>query len=92
MRYPFELRAKGNAVRLRATVQVMTNDGESIEIEPPRGWTPPAVRAWIDPEGHEHIAIELERAGDEADGSWIVEIPIVEEAVMGVDIVSEVIG
>ena len=92
MRYPFELRAKGNAVRLRATVQVMTNDGESIEIEPPRGWTPPAVRAWIDPEGHEHIATELERAGDDADGSWIVEIPIVEEAVMGVDIVSEVIG
>ena len=41
LRYPFELRAHGNEVRLSATAQVMTNDGESVEAEPPRGWLAP---------------------------------------------------
>lgn len=92
MAYPFELRAKGNTIRLRATVQVMTNDGESVESEPPRGWIAPEVRAWTDPEGVEHLGSVIERAPETADGPWIVEIPIIEEVVVGVDIASEVVG
>lgn len=91
MRYPFELRAKGNSVRLHASVQVMTNDGESIESEPPRGWVAPSVRAWIDPAGVEHHRTTLDRAPESADGAWVVEIPIAEDAVIGVDISTEVI-
>jgi hypothetical protein len=91
MRYPFELRSKGNPVRLQATVRVMTNDGESVESDPPRGWIAPSVRAWIDPAGVEHLTSEIDRSPDSADGSWVVEIPIVEDVVIGVDIVSAVI-
>ncbi len=91
MRYPFELRAHGNRVRLSATVQVMTNDGESVESEPPRGWVAPDARAWIDPAGVEHTHATVEPLRDTSDGAWVVEIPIVDDMVIGVDITSEVL-
>jgi hypothetical protein len=91
LRYPFELRAHGNEVRLSATAQVMTNDGESVEAEPPRGWVAPKVRAWIDPAGQAHMASTYETSPDSADGSWVVELPIIEDVVVGIDILAEAI-
>jgi hypothetical protein len=91
LRYPFELRARSNEVRLSATAQVMTNDGESVEAEPPRGWVAPEVRAWIDPAGQAHVASAYEVSPDSADGSWVVELPILEDVVVGIDILAEVI-
>lgn len=89
MRYPFELRTRGNRVLLSATVQIMTNDGESVESDPPRGWTPPDARAWTDPEGNEHKAPTVVGDPETGDGPWFVEVPIIEEAVIGVDIGAE---
>ena len=86
MRYPFELSTRGNRVLLSATVQIMTNDGESVENDPPRGWTPPDVRAWTDPGGTEHTSPTAIGDPDTADGSWSVAVAITEEAVIGVDI------
>lgn len=91
MRYPFELRAKGNRVRLRAGLQVMTHDGESVEKEPPRGWIAPEVLAWVDSDGRSYGQPVLDLDPDRADGSWTVEVPIVEDMVIAVDITSEVI-
>jgi hypothetical protein len=92
MRYPFELRTRGNRVQLSATVQVMTNDGESVENEPPRGWTPPEVRSWTDPSGHEHNEPTAICGPETGDGPWFIEVPIIEEAVIGVDIDAEAIA
>lgn len=92
MRYPFELRTRGNRVLLRATVQIMTNDGESVENDPPRGWTPPEVRSWTDPQGNEHAVPTVVGAAETADGPWFLEVPIVEEAVIGVDILAEAVA
>ncbi len=91
VRYPFELRAHGNDVRLSATAQVMTNDGESVEAEPPRGWVAPEVRAWIDPTGHTHMGPNHDVSPGSADGSWVVELPIIEDVVVGIDILAEVL-
>lgn len=91
MRYPFELRTNGNRVALRASVQVMTNDGESLEGEPPRGWEPPTVRSWTH-EGIEHANEVLEVEAESSDGPWTVEVPIVDDMVVGVDISSEIVA
>lgn len=91
MRYPFELRGNGNVVRLSATVQVMTNDGESLESDPPRGWVAPEARTWIDSTGAEHTGRTVELAAAASDGAWTVEIPIVDDMVLGVDITAEVL-
>jgi hypothetical protein len=69
----------------------MTNDGESVEAEPPRGWVAPEVRAWIDPAGQAHLASAYEVSPDSADGSWVVELPILEDVIVGIDILAEVI-
>ena len=86
MRYPFELSTRGSRVLLSATIQIMTNDGESVENDPPRGWTPPDVRGWTDPGGTEHTSPTAVADPDTADGCWSVEVAITEEAVIGVDI------
>jgi hypothetical protein len=44
MRYPFELRARGNSLRLRATVRVMTNDVTFLSRSALAPWLPPSGR------------------------------------------------
>jgi hypothetical protein len=89
VRYPFELRGHGNRLRLKGTVEVMTNDGAQVESEAPRGYTPPAIRAWIDPAGKEHRASDLLFGPEGVDGEWWVEVPIQDEAMIRVDIAPE---
>ena len=90
IRYPFEVRGRGNRFRLRAVVEVMTSDGGQVEPEAPVGYTPPSIRAWTDPTGTEHRGEELIVGPDEVDGTWSVDVPIDDEAVMRVDIIPEV--
>ena len=90
IRYPFELRGHGNRLRLRGVVEVMTNDGAQVESDAPRGYTPPEIRAWIDPLGEEHAAAELLFGPDGVDGQWWVEVPIRDEAMIRVDIAPEI--
>ena len=83
--YPFELRTKGNRVRLEATVEVMTNDGGQVETEPPVGYEPPAVHAWIAPSGLRYSSAAIIVGSDDADGHWTVEVALREE-MMRVDL------
>lgn len=83
--YPFELRTKGNRVRLEATVEVMTNDGGQVEAEPPVGYRPPAVHAWIAPSGLRYSSAAITVGPDDADGCWTVEVALREE-MMRVDL------
>lgn len=83
--YPFELRTKGNRVRLEATVEVMTNDGGQVETEPPVGYEPPAVHAWIAPSGLQYSSAAIIVGPDDADGHWTVEVALREE-MMRVDL------
>ena len=90
VRYPFELRGHGSRLRLKGTVEVMTNDGAQVEAEAPRGYQVPAIRAWIDPAGVEHLAEDLLVGPDGTDGQWWVEVPIRDEAMIRVDIAPEI--
>lgn len=90
LRYPFELHTRGNRVRLRAVLRVMTNDGTSVEKDPPRNWVPPQVQAWIDPAGHRHRGTTMLCEPGSDGGRWLVEIPIVEEALVSVEVRPEV--
>jgi hypothetical protein len=90
VRYPFELRGHGSRIRVRALVEVMSNDGGQVEGEPPVGSTPPSVRAWIDPEGGQHAHSVLEIGPEGVDGRWTVEVPLAEEMMMRVDIAPEI--
>jgi hypothetical protein len=92
MRYPFRLRARGNQIRLSAAIRVMTNDGESVESDPPLGWIAPEPCAWIDPAGIEHRSATIEPPDESTDGPWVVEIPIVDDMVLGIDITPTVIA
>lgn len=83
--YPFELRTKGNRVRLEATVEVMTNDGGQVETEPPVGYVPPAVHSWIAPSGLQYSSEAIIVGPDDADGHWTVEVALREE-MMRVDL------
>lgn len=83
--YPFELRTKGNRVRIEATVEVMTNDGGQVEGEPPVGYKPPTVHAWIAPSGLRYSSAEIIVGPDDADGQWTVEVALREE-MMRVDL------
>lgn len=83
--YPFELRTKGNRVRLEATAEVMTNDGGQVETEPPLGYNPPTVHAWIAPSGHRYTSPAIIVGPDDADGLWTVEVDLREE-MMRVDL------
>ena len=77
--YPFELRTKGNRVRLEATVEVMTNDGGQVEAQPPLGYEPPTVHAWIAPLGQRYTSPELIVGPDDADGAWTVQVALRDE-------------
>jgi hypothetical protein len=90
VRYPFELRGHGNRLRLTATIEVMTNDGAQVEAEAPRGYESPTVSAWVDPSGTEHRSAELVLGPEGVDGPWVVEVPIREETMMRVDVVTEI--
>jgi|GEM_PF-1213781 len=90
LRYPFQLRAHGSRVRLSASVEVMTNDGAQVETDAPRGYEPPAVKAWVDPRGVPHEITELVVEPDATDGTWSVEVPIRDEAMMRVVVAAEV--
>lgn len=83
--YPFELRTKGNRVRLEAAVEVMTNDGGQVEAEPPLGYEPPTVHAWIAPSGLRYTSAAIIVGPDDADGPWTVEVALREE-MMRVDL------
>lgn len=91
IRYPFELRTRGNRVRLGARIEVMANDGGQVEAEAPVGAPQPVVRAWIDPHGREHLSAVHEVGPDDADGAWAVEVLLAEEAMMRVDLALEVV-
>ncbi len=86
--YPFELRTRGNRVRLEAAVEVMTNDGAQVETEPPVGYEPPAVHAWVAPSGLRYNSSPIFVGPDDADGHWTVEIDLREE-MMRVDLTVE---
>lgn len=90
VRYPFDLRGHGNRVRLAARVEVMTNDGSQVEPEAPVGYVPPTVRGWVDPQGRTHLTASLICGPDEVDGRWFVEVPLRDEAMMRVDIATEI--
>jgi len=90
LQYPFELRGHGSRVRLAATVEVMTTDGAQVETEAPRGYEPPAVRAWVDPSGTSHESPELVVGPDGTDGPWVVEVPIRDETMMRVNVLTEI--
>jgi hypothetical protein len=91
VRYPFELRSRGNTVRLTARVEVMSSDGGQVEGEAPMGSISPSVRAWIDPLGTEYIAAELEVSANDADGRWEVEVALLDDAMMRVDLKADAI-
>ncbi len=90
LRFPFELRANGSRVRLSGRVEVMTNDGAQVETDAPRGYEPPAVRAWVDPGGATHESSELVVDPDDGDGSWSVEVPMRDEAMLRVAVAADV--
>ena len=86
IRYPFELRCRGNTVRLTAAVEIMSSDGGQVETEAPIGTGSPTVRSWIDPLGSEHRTAELEVKANDSDGRWEVEVILVDEAMMRIDL------
>ncbi len=87
MRYPFELRTRGNRVVISATVEVMANDGGQVEREAPAGASVASVRAWVDPAERVHAASpSLEAGPDDADGPWFVDVLLTDEAMMRVDL------
>ncbi|MFN8228933.1 MAG: hypothetical protein U0R18_19680 [Mycobacterium sp.] len=83
--YPFELRTRGNRVRLSALVEIMTNDGGLVEAEPPVGYVPPSVHGWLSPSGMRYVGPDVIVGPDDADGRWTVEIALRDE-MMRVDL------
>ncbi|MGE2689080.1 hypothetical protein [Mycolicibacterium pulveris] len=79
VKYPFELRTRGNRVRLSATVEIMTNDGGQVESEAPAGYVAPCVRAWINPAGGRYPVTEITTGPEGVDGLWTVEVELREE-------------
>jgi hypothetical protein len=90
VRYPFELRCRGNRVRLSASVEIMSSDGGQVEPEAPIGVSSPSVHGWIDPTGHAHRATQLD-AEVGADGQWAVDIELLDETMMRLDLNAEAI-
>jgi hypothetical protein len=91
VRYPFELRLRGNRVRLSAAVEVMSSDGAQVEAEAPLGSKPTTVRAWINPDGMEYRAPEIEIDGDDSNGRWEVQVMLLDDAMIRVDLKAEAI-
>lgn len=79
VKYPFELRTRGNRVRLSATVEILTNDGGQVESEAPAGYVAPSVRSWIDPAGERHPVSEIITGPEGVDGLWTAEVELREE-------------
>ncbi|MEV0802467.1 hypothetical protein AB0I34_32545 [Kribbella sp. NPDC050281] len=86
VRYAFELRGQGHRLALEAQVEVMTNDGSQVEADAPRGYSPPAVRSWSDPAATEYREQRPVVGPTDIDGRWYVEIPLLDDAMMRVDI------
>jgi hypothetical protein len=86
MRYPFELRTRGNRVRISATVEVMASDGGQVETEAPLGASAATVRGWVDPAERIYTTPAVEAGPEDADGPWIVEVSLADEAMMRVDL------
>ncbi len=91
VRYPFELRGHGNRIRLRAAVEVMTNDGGQVESDAPAGYIAPRILAWIDPAGEEHGDAEVIAGPNGVDGKWAVDVELRDEMMMRVDIRPETV-
>jgi hypothetical protein len=91
MRYPFELRTRGNRVLLSATVEVMASDGGQVETEAPAGSSAATVRAWVDPSERVFMTPAVEVGPDDADGPWMVEVLLADEAMMRVDLELKVV-
>lgn len=89
MRYQFDLRTRGNRVRLLAEVEIMINDGQKPEKDAPAGYVPPRVVRWIDPAGVAHQTAEVLTGPEGADGRWAVEIELRDE-MMRVDVTPQV--
>ncbi|BBY28105.1 hypothetical protein [Mycolicibacterium sediminis] len=89
MRYPFDLRTRGHRVRLLAEVEIMINDGQKPEKDPPAGYVPPRVVRWIDPAGLAHKTVEVLTGPEGGDGRWAVEIELHDE-MMRVDVTPQV--
>ncbi len=89
IRYPFELRAHGNQVRLRGSVEIMTNDGQQLEKDPPAGAIPPRIICWVDPAGIEHRTEELVAGPEGVDGRWVTEVEL-RDAMMRIDVTPEI--
>lgn len=89
VRYPFQLRTRGNHVRLVGSVEIMTNDGQQLEKDPPAGYVSPRILCWMDPNGTEHPADQVVVGPDQVDGQWIVEVELRDE-MMRVDVTPEV--
>lgn len=89
MRYPFELRTQGQRVRLRGSVEIMTNDGQQLEKEPPAGYISPRILCWVDPTGKKHSTAELTADPEGADGRWTVDVELRDE-MMRLDVTPEI--
>lgn len=89
VRFPFELRAQGNRVRLRGLIEIMTSDGQQLEKEPPAGVVAPRILCWADPAGDEHRAEEVIVGPEGIDGRWTVEVEL-RDAMMRIDVAPEI--
>lgn len=87
--YRFELKPNGNAVKLSARVEVMTNDGAQVESEAPIGSVVPEVREWIDPSGAVHPGASAIAPADVGAGDWRAVVALHEDAMMRIDVVAE---
>jgi hypothetical protein len=74
---------------LRGSVEIMTNDGQQLEKEPPAGYVAPRVLCWIDPKGVEHAGTEVLTGPEGADGRWTVEVELRDE-MMRIDLTPEI--
>ena len=90
MRYPFELRAHGNSVRIRGSVEVMTNDGQQLEKEPPAGSITPRILCWIAPTGQVHRTKDVVAGPEGVDGRWIAEVEL-RDVMMRLDVTPEIL-
>lgn len=86
MRYPFQLRGRGNNVVLSADVEVMTTDGRQTESEPPLGEQLPRVLAWHAPDGHRQDGPTVAVGADRTDGDWSVDVELTGPAMLRLDI------
>jgi hypothetical protein len=63
----------------------MTNDGRQVEKEPPVGESPFGTISWTGP-AVEQLSGEEIRVPGEADGEWVVSVPLLVDVVARVSI------